>query len=60
MKTETKPGELEDLRRSRRLGSSQMREDLIAAFPGLIDGETDVNGSDLTEWLSAYLQESEK
>lgn len=58
MKTETKPGELEDLRRSRRLGSSQMREDLIAAFPGLIDGETEVNCSELAKWLWSYLQES--
>jgi len=39
---------------------SQLREDLISAFPGLIDGESDVNGADLVDWLSSYLQEAQK
>jgi len=48
-------GELKFLR-----GISQLREGLVSAFPGLIDGESDVNGADLVDWLSNYLQESQE
>lgn len=31
---------------------AKLASDLAEAFPGLRDGETDVNGGDLVEWLS--------
>lgn len=32
---------------------------MCAAFPGLIDGEDDVNGGDLVDWLSCRLTDTE-
>ncbi len=32
--------------------------DLVEAFPGLWDGETEVNGGDLVEWLTPQIQEA--
>lgn len=32
-------------------------KDLLKEFPGLEDGETEVNGGDLVEWITNYLQQ---
>lgn len=35
-------------------------EQLVAEFPGLVDGETDVNGGDLTDAVTRALADNEE
>ena len=35
--------------------AGELLRDMVDEFPGLIDGETDVNGGDLVQWLTEEL-----
>ena len=39
---------------------NDLAEDLVDTFPGLKDGETEVNGGDLVDWLTLRLQNDDK
>ena len=35
--------------------AGELLRELVEEFPGLLDGETDVNGGDLVQWLTEEL-----
>jgi len=35
--------------------AGELLRDMVDEFPGLIDGETNVNGGDLVQWLTEEL-----